>query len=59
MIIRWLWYFIKYYENEEEVNLAMRLLHYYLNEDEQTNKYGEIPGDLRMDIKEFITKGSY
>ena len=57
VIIRWLWYFIKYYENEEEVNLAMRLLHYYLNEDEQTNKYGEIPGDLRMDIKEFITKG--
>ena len=49
LIVHWFWYFIKYYGNFEEVDLAMRLMNYYLN-GEQGDHYGEISEDLRIDI---------
>jgi len=54
-IIKWLWYFIKYYESTEEVNFAYQLLDLYLTED-QTSHFGDIDDNVRQDIKEFITK---
>jgi len=54
MLLRWLWYFCKHYENDEQVNLALTLLHYYLDEDEE-NHFGEI-GSFRKDLQEFITR---
>lgn len=54
MLLRWLWYFCKHYENGEQVDLALTLLHYYLREDED-NHFGEI-GSFRKDLRDFITK---
>ncbi|KAL7434697.1 hypothetical protein ACHAXM_004325, partial [Skeletonema potamos] len=55
LITRWLWYFIKHYETEEEVNLAMKLIKQYLNEDQSSHK-GEIDEDTRAAIRGFFTK---
>ena len=54
MLLRWLWYFCKHYENNEQVDLALTLLIYYLDEDEG-NHFGEI-GPFRKDLQEFITR---
>ena len=54
-IVKWLWYFIKNYESKEEVDLAMKLMGYYLSE-KQDDHYGEMPEDLRVDLRDFITK---
>ena len=53
--VKWLWYFIKYYESQEEVDLSMELLGHYLNED-QKDHYGALPEDLRSELRDFITK---
>jgi len=53
--LRWLWYFIKYYENDEEVDLAMRIVNFYLSEDESVH-FRELGNNLRKDIHDFITK---
>ena len=58
VVVRWLWYFIKYYESPEEVDLAYRLLSYYLNED-QAEHHGDIEEDVRSAIRDFITKSFY
>lgn len=55
MIVRWLWYFIKYYECADEVDLAMMFLQHYLTES-QDRHYGTISDDLRKEMREFITK---
>jgi hypothetical protein len=41
LVVRWLWYFIKYYETEEEINLSMELLNFYLKEEDQSIHFGE------------------
>ena len=55
MVLRWLWYFCKHYENKEQVDLALTLLDYYLEEDEgkapthkgerKRNKFENLPRD--------------
>ncbi|KAL7551396.1 hypothetical protein ACHAWF_015520, partial [Thalassiosira exigua] len=55
LIVRWMWYFIKHYENPSEVKMAMTLLHIYLNESQDCH-YGVLDEDVRSDIRSFITK---
>jgi N-glycosylase/DNA lyase len=56
LVVRWLWYFIKYYETEEEINLSMELLNFYLKE--KTSQYilvRQVKLQERK-IREYITK---
>ena len=55
MVLRFMWYFCKHYENNEQVDLALLLLDHYLKEDESEH-FGEIGEDLRKELREFITK---
>ena len=54
-IVKWLWYFIKYYESPEEVDFAYQLLDLYLTED-QSSHFGTIDDNVRQDIQEFVVK---
>ena len=42
LIVKWLWYFIKHYENSDEAEFSMVLLNYYLNEKDQSLHFGEL-----------------
>ncbi len=53
---RWLWYFIKEYESDEEVKLCMGLLQAYINDDDQSTHIGEVKKEYRTDILEFVMK---
>lgn len=53
---RWLWYFIKEYESDEELKLCMGLLQAYMNDDDQSTHIGEVKKEHRMDILEFVMK---
>ena len=55
IFLRWLWYYCKHYENDDQVDLALRLMNHYLREDESLH-FGEIGDDLRMELREFITR---
>eukprot|EP00985_Skeletonema_marinoi_P000444 scaffold157_cov58-Skeletonema_marinoi.AAC.1 len=52
---RWLWYFIKNYETEEEVNFCRKLLDEYLNDEQQNLHIGEVDKADRQLMLEFIT----
>jgi len=58
VLIRWLWYFVKYYETAEEVNIATQLLHLYMNED-QSCHHGVIDETVRVDIRNFLSKSFF
>ena len=51
---RWLWYFIKEYESDEEVKLCMGLLQAYINDDDQSTHIGEVKKEHRREILEFV-----
>ena len=54
-IIRWMWYFARNYETEEEVKLASKLLVRYLSDD-QSAHICEINELLRKKLCEFCIK---
>ena len=54
-IIRWMWYFARNYETEEEVKLASKLLIRYLSDD-QSKHICEIDESLRKKLREFCVK---
>ena len=55
-VVRWLWYFIKYYETPEEVNLSYELLKLYLSDDPTLDHCNLIDEDVKSEIREFILK---
>lgn len=56
MLERWLWYFIKNYESNEEVDCCKHLMEIYLNDEMQSSHIGQIDEDDRKIICEFVTK---
>ena len=55
-VVRWLWYFIKYYETPEEVKLSYELLKLYLSDDPTLDHCNLIDEDMKSEIREFILK---
>ncbi|KAL7524185.1 hypothetical protein ACHAWF_000847 [Thalassiosira exigua] len=58
-IVKWLWYLVKYYINEEEVNLSFKLLVWYLSVEDQSHHFGKLEKNVRDIIKEFLVKSFY
>lgn len=54
LITRFMWYCIKHYETEEELELAFKLMNQYLKEDQGSHK-GEIDENTRVKIRDFFT----
>ncbi len=46
MIVQWIWYFIKYYQDKNEVELSFELLTFYLTKPDQYNHFGELSNTL-------------
>ncbi|KAL7539501.1 hypothetical protein ACHAXR_009346 [Thalassiosira sp. AJA248-18] len=60
VVVRWLWYFVKHYEDQSEIELSMMLMKHYLgDEDSQDDHIGQIPQDTRRKIMEFCTKSFF
>ena len=55
VVIRWLWYFIKHYETEQEISLAMDFLSFYLSEPDEMCRCGSISEPLRVELRDWIT----
>lgn len=55
LITRMMWYCIKHYETKEEVELALKLINRYLEEDQSPHK-GRIDEETGASIREFFTK---
>ncbi|KAL7529078.1 hypothetical protein ACHAWF_002826, partial [Thalassiosira exigua] len=58
-IVKWLWYLVKHYINEEEVNLSFELLVWYLSVEDQSHHFGKLEKKVRDIIKEFLVKTFY
>ena len=56
VIIRYMWYLIKHYEDANEVQCSLTFLKHYLSEEDQSEHFGEIKNSAREKIREFITK---
>lgn len=53
-ILRWMWYFSKHYETEEEIEVASFLLLRYLSEPQDSN-FAQHDENFRRKIKEFVS----
>ena len=58
MLLRWLWYFTKHYELEEEIRLSQYLLTFYLN-DEQDDHFAELDVSFRNGFKGYLTNSFF
>ena len=56
VVVRWLWYFIKHYEDEKEIQFSLNLLDFYLKEEDQSNHFGVIEESVRAKVRVFVTK---
>ena len=56
VIVKWLWYFVNHYLNLEEIVLSSILMKYYVNEKDETHRFGQIPEDTCSLINQFVTK---
>ena len=59
IIVRWMWYFIKYYKTMEEVELSAFLLNYYMTEEDQSDHIGKLNEASRSKIVEFLCKSFF
>ena len=59
LIVKWLWYFIKHYENSDEVEFSMMLLNYYLNEPDQSLHFGQLEERTRSKLLEYLAKSFF
>ena len=59
VIMKWLWYFVKHYLNLEEIELSTILMNFYVNEKDQTHRFGQIPEATCSLINQFLTKSFF
>ena len=54
----WMWYFSKFYETIEEINMTMKMLIYYLSDD-QSGHIAVHESSFRRELREFLTKSFF
>ena len=59
IIVRWMWYFIKYYKTKDEVELSAYLFHLYMTEDDQSGHITKLEAACRSPIVEYICKSFF
>ncbi|KAL7551652.1 hypothetical protein ACHAWF_014837 [Thalassiosira exigua] len=59
IIVKWLWYLVKYYVSDEEVALSFSLLSWYLGVEDQSYHFGRLKQETRSKIKQFVIKSFY
>ena len=59
MLVRWMWYFVKYYQLKSEVVFSFSLMTYYLSEPDQADHFGVISQPACLKIKDFMTSKFY
>ena len=55
VIVHWMWYFVKHYENDEEIELSSTLMNFYLGGDDQDLHFGQLDSEVRLLISNFLT----
>ena len=59
VIVRWMWYFIKYYRNMEEVEMSAFFFNYYMTEEDQSDHITNLEAATRSKIVEFLCKSFF
>ncbi|KAL7549107.1 hypothetical protein ACHAWF_012377 [Thalassiosira exigua] len=59
IIVRWMWYLVKYYVSDEEVEFSFNLLSWYISTEDQSFHFGKLKSATRSKIKEFLVKSFY
>ena len=58
IFVKWLWYFIKYYEDEDKVSFCMMLMNYYITEDQNLH-FGELGETARAKLVDYLSKSFF
>ena len=58
VFMKWVWYFIKYYENMDEVEFLMTLFNYYLTQ-EPKNHFGELQLNTQKKLVNFLASSFF
>ena len=59
IIVRWMWYFIKYYKNMGEVEMSAYLFNFYMTEEDQSEHITVLQSATRSKIVEFLCKSFF
>ena len=59
IIVRWMWYFIKYYKTMEEVEMSADMYNFYMTEEDQSEHIAALEAATRSKILEFMCKSFF
>ena len=59
ILVRWMWYFIKYYKSMEEVEVSAFMFNFYMTEEDQSEHITVLKSATRSKIVEFACKSFF